>query len=116
MKIKLEDQFTDFFDDIWVYSESDSQSCYMWAVNNEDKTHTPITHAPVIADSYNYVISIMLMPKDSCNWVLRNSLDKETAEIYMDKISTLIRICESINWGHRASQTIDSPLKLSQMI
>ncbi|MCC4856601.1 hypothetical protein [Vibrio lentus] len=114
MKIELVDQFTDFFDDIWVYRSGDKQPCYMYAVN--ERGHTPIAHNPVLTNSYNYTCTIMLMPENQCNWVLRKSLIGDQAQAYMDNISKLMNTCEQINWKIAPERTLENPLKLSDLL
>jgi hypothetical protein len=114
MNIELVDQFTDFFDDIWVYRSGKKQDCYMYAVN--ERGHTPIVHNPTLTNSYNHITTIMLMPENQCKWVLRNGLDLEQAQVYMDKISKLMNDCELINWQKAPERTIENPLKLSDLL
>ncbi|MGR5151225.1 hypothetical protein [Photobacterium swingsii] len=114
MKIELVDQYTDFFDDIWVYRSGEEQPCYMYAVN--ERGHTPIAHNPVLTDSYNHITTIMLMPQNGCKWVLRNNLDFEQAQVYMDNISKLMNACELINWKRAPERTIETALKLSDLL
>ncbi|MFA0718965.1 hypothetical protein AB4622_23530 [Vibrio splendidus] len=114
MKIELVDQFTDFFDDIWVYRSGDKQPCYMYAVH--ERGHTPIEHNPVLTNSYNHTSTIMLMPENQCNWVLRTSLSSDLAQAYMDNISKLINTCELVNCKKASERTIENPLKLSDLL
>ena len=114
MDIELVDQYTAFFDDIWVYRSGDKQPCYMYAV--DEHGHTPIAQNPVITNIYNYVRTIMLKPENQCNWVLRMSLSDEQAQIYMDNISKLIETCDLINLERAPEQTFENPLKLSDML
>ncbi|EGR4060595.1 TPA: hypothetical protein RI752_001438 [Vibrio cholerae] len=114
MKIEITDQFTEYFDDIWVYRSSEKQDCYMYAVN--ERGHTPIRHNPVLSNSYNGITTVRIMPENQCNWVLRNSLDYEQAEKYISQIASLIEVCEQINWNRVPSINYKNRLKLSNFL
>lgn len=114
MKIEITDQFTDYFDDIWVYRPSEKQDCYMYAVHKHG--HTPIGRNPILTSNYKEITTVMLMPENQCNWVLRNSLDYEQAQVYISKIGSLIDVCEQINWNRAPSISFENRLKLSDLL
>ncbi|HFG1858051.1 hypothetical protein M2G46_22180 [Vibrio vulnificus] len=114
MKIEITDQFTDYFDDIWVYRSSEKQDCYMYAVH--ERGHTPIRHYPVLSNNYNDITTVRLMPENQCNWVLRNSLDYEQAQRYISQIASLMEVCEQINWNRAPSISFENRLKLSDLL
>ncbi|ENM5736130.1 hypothetical protein DU972_003770 [Vibrio mimicus] len=114
MKIELVDQHADHFDDLWVYRIRETQPCCIYAVNEDG--HTPIVGNIALSDSYNSITTVMLRSERRCSWVLRYSLSSEQADIYINKISELIRVCDFVNYTNSPEITPENPLKLSDLL
>ncbi|EIJ0985437.1 hypothetical protein LH715_004413 [Vibrio vulnificus] len=115
--LKTLDEFSAYFDDIWLFQLDEGQRCCLWAYDNDQGTLTPLDDSIVPKSEIHGSndAEIWLVSNVHCDWKLRKTIMETQVNLYLDVIATLIVKCSAVN-SLNQSVSKESAIKLTDFV
>lgn len=88
-----------YFDDIWIFSESEKHRCYLWLCDYKADKLTPVDceKLTLFKHSYRENCQIELVYSGTHTWILRKTMNESQGSKLLDEINKLIAKCNEMN-------------------